>query len=1016
MTRTLRISLLGDIAIQLGEESLAGLPSRAAEALLIYLACNPRPVAREKLAELLWAERSAAQALTNLRTILTPLRRELGDYLVVTRQSLAFDHSRAHWLDVAEFEQGYTALDLTRMTALDARRAQQLRAVLELYQGDFLEGFYLKDGYGFEEWATLERERLRHLAREGFRLLTTYQLDAGEYRAGIASGSRWRRLDPYSEEACRTHMWLYTRSGQPHLAVQAYRELRQTLQADLGVEPGAATASLCECVQGARLPPPLNLPPAATVFIGRETEVAVLVRRLLARDSRLVTLAGPGGIGKTRLAIEAARALAQRVPGRFLDGVHFVPLAAVKSAQSLPLHIASALGVELQGANPPRQQVLAYLAPRELLLILDNFEHLIDEQGETVAFLVDLLRQAPNVKLLLTSRGRLKLYEEVVFDVPGLDAPEEGDEASAPSDAVQLFIEAGRRVRQDYAPDAGERRWIARACRLVRGAPLALELAASWLRHYDSAEIVRQIEQSLDFLASDFRDLPERQRSLRSVFEYSWRLLTLAEQTALAQLSAFAGGFTLDAAEAVLGRPVPLADLADKSLLQRLPGGRFDLHPLLRAYSAEKLALASDLQARTANDHAAFYLSYLADQGNGETPQQRAAVRLELPNIRCAWQRAVQRGRWDDMGRAAATLHSFYSVQSWFQEGIDLFGQTLAMLESLDQAGPAPAALRVDLLGRKARMHIHIGGLAAARADLERALSELEQVELAARGSVLDSLAITHYYAGDYSQAAALARERLRLGEQAVDQEGIGFALNFLGSCAKAQGDYEEARRYFQRAAQAALELRDEIGAAMVFNNLGNLMQLTGEWASAQRYYQQGSELFKTHDHVHGAATTLANAGKLANKQGFHDKARQLLDESLALKRRIGDPRGEAVALAGLGDVALAMNDLAAAWMPLLQALELASEVRDLKLVLEILTPFVDLLHRDGRRGDALRLLDFLLGQRGLSQEARERAEQLARQIGHDPAVVEARPPFRDGDQVRLFLRSAARVSGSVSP
>ncbi|MEI2691383.1 MAG: tetratricopeptide repeat protein [Anaerolineae bacterium] len=208
-----------------------------------------------------------------------------------------------------------------------------------------------------------------------------------------------------------------------------------------------------------------------------------------------------------------------------------------------------------------------------------------------------------------------------------------------------------------------------------------------------------------------------------------------------------------------------------------------------------------------------------------------------------------------------------------------------------------------------------------------------------------------------------------------------------------------------------ALELRDEIGAAMVFNNLGNLLQLTGEWAEAQRCYQQGSELFKVHDHVHGAATMLANAGKLASRQGFHDKARQLLDESLTLKRQIGDLRGEAVALAGLGDVALAMNDLAEAWAIFLHALKLAREVSDLKLVLEILTPFADLLHRDGQRGDALRLLDFLLDQRGLSQEARERAEQLAREIGSGPAAVEPRPPFRDEDQVLSFLRSAARVS-----
>jgi DNA-binding SARP family transcriptional activator/tetratricopeptide (TPR) repeat protein len=1009
MTPTLRISLLGDVAIQLGDEVVAGLPSRAAEALLIYLVCNPRPVAREKLAELLWAERSAVQALTNLRTILTPLRRELGDYLVVTRQTLAFDHSRAHWLDVTEFEQGWAGLDLARLALPDAARAQQLQTVLDLYQGDFLEGFYLKGGQGFEEWATVERERLRHLARDGFRLLASFQLDAGEYRAGVATAARWRRLDPYSEEACRTHMWLLTRAGQPHLAAQAYQELRRTLQADLGVEPGASTASLFECVQGAHFPPPLDLPPAATAFIGREVEIDALARLLLARDSRLLTLAGPGGIGKTRLAIEAARALAKRLPGRFLNGVRFVPLAALKSAQSLPTHVASALGVELQGAAPPRQQLLSYLEARELLLILDNFEHLIDHQGEAVAFLVDLLRLAPNVKLLLTSRERLSLYEEVIFDVPGLDAPDEGEDEATMASAAQLFVEAGRRVRRNYAPGAGELRWIARACRLVEGTPLAIELAASWLRHYDCAEIVRQIEQSLDFLASNYRDLPERQRSLRSVFEYSWQLLTPDEQAALAQLSVFTGGVAPDAADAVLGLRAPLADLADKSLLQRLPAGRFDLHPLLRVYAAEKLALDPQLQLRTTNEHAGFYLDYLAAQGSGESPEQRAAIRLDLANMRCAWEWAARCGMWEALGHAAATLHSFYSIQSWFQEGIDLFAQTLAMLEA-DGARLAPAALHAELLGRKARMHIHIGGLVQARADLRQALAGLGQIEdPVRRRSVLDSLAITHYYAGDYSQAAALAQDSLRLSEQSGNQDGIGFALNFLGSCAKAQGDYEQARAFFQRAAETALLLQDEIGAAMVYNNLGNLLQSMGDWSGAQRYYQQSSELFGSHDHVHGAATTLANAGKLAYRRGAYDEARQLLRESLTLKRKIGDPRGEAVALAGLGDVALATGAHAEARVTLLQALELAHQAGDLKLTLETLASFAELLHRQGQRAAAVRLLDFTLNHRGVSQEARQRAEQLAREIDYDwaaapAAISEAR--FKDESGMFSFLQS----------
>jgi predicted ATPase/DNA-binding SARP family transcriptional activator len=984
MTRTLRISLLGDVVIQLGDDFVTGLPSRAAEALLIYLVCSPRPVAREKLAELLWAERTTVQALTNLRTVLTALRRELGDYLVVTRQTLAFDRSRDYWLDVAEFERGLAALGPARPTQPDAAQARRLQAVLDLYQGDFLEGFYLRDGQGFEEWATLQRERLRHLAREGFRTLASYQLKTGAYLEGAATAARWRHLDPYSEEACRTFMWLHTRAGQPHLALQCYQHFKALLEVDVGVGPGANTTTLFDQLRRLAFPPPLELPAPPAVFVGREAELAAVQRLLAESDSRLLTLAGPGGIGKTRLAIEAARSLAQRLPGRFLDGVFFVPLAALQSAESIPTQIADWARIPLQGAAPPGQQVLAYLAGREVLLLLDNVEHLLDAQGTTVNFLVDLLRQAPGVKLLLTSRERLSLYEEVIFDVEGL-ATAQDDGELAPSSAALLFVESARRVSRGFAPGAADLGCIVRACRLVEGTPLAIELAASWLRHYSCPQIVQQIEHSLDFLASDYRDLPERQRSLRSVFEYSWRLLSAEEQTALAQLSVFAGGFTHDAAQALLGPAAPVLDLADKSLLQRQAGARFDLHPLVRSYAAEKLALHPPAQIDITDRHAAYFLDYVTAQGSGESAQQRAALRAEVANIRCAWEWAARRRMVEPLGRAAATLHGFFSLQSWFPEGIDLFAQAIGALEGEAVRDAAVAGLRGELLGRKARMHLHIGELAQARADLQQALADLPPFEDAARrGSVLDSLAITHYYAGDYAQAADLARQRLRLAELAGNQEGIGFALNFLGSCAKAEGHYAEALSHFQAAAEHCMQRQDEIGAAMVFNNLGNLLQATGDWLGAQRYYQQSSVLFKAHDHVHGAATTLANAGRLAGKLGSHQEARALLLESLALKRQIGDARGEAVSLAGLGEVALAAGAYGEARTYLEHAVDLAHQAGDLKQMLEIAVAFAGLHIKLGQADAAVRLLHFTLNHPGTSQEARQTGEALAGDLAYD--------------------------------
>lgn len=982
MPPKLRIFLLGEVSIQKEGQPVHGLPSRAAEALFIYLACHPHPVSREKLAELLWAERSPAQALTNLRTVLTSLRRELGGYLSIERDTLAFTGADDAWLDIAEFERQVRDLGIPA----DSREMSQLQAALDLYRGDFLEGFHLRDGYGFEEWAILQRERLRQLARAGFRTLARSRLDSGLHTDGLAAALRWQRLDPYDEDACRTLMWSLLRTGQRTAALQTYQTLKQKLDADLGVVPASATADLFRRIQRLDFPPAVQLPAFATPFVGREEEIADLALSL-SSCARLLTLMGPGGIGKTRLAVEAARALMERVPGQFLHGVFFVPLAAVENAESLPMRVAESIGFTFHGTDSPQSQLFDHLREREMLLILDNFEHLMDEAGRALAFVVELLRQAPGLRLLITSRERLNLYDETVFDLRGLDLPVADAHRPESSGAMSLFVQHARRVQRDFALTPAESAEAARICRLVDGAPLALELASAWVRHHTCAQIAAQIERDLDFLSTLYRDAPEAHRSLRAVFEHSWNLLSEREQIAFAQLSAFRGGFTPAAAEAVLGESAdgwtPLADLSDQSLIQRGPDERCDIHPLLRQYAAEKLSALPEAQEAASVRHTAHYLDFLAALGDGESPEQRAAIRPELDNLRLAWGQAARSGDLPALEQTAGVLHGFFSAQSWFAEGIALFAEALSALEGWDEAADG---LRCELLGRKARMHTQIGQLEQARADLQRALAYLERMDDPARRSrVFDSLAITNYYAGDYPQAAALARESLSLSEAAGSQDGVAFALNFLGSCAKAQGGYQEARGYFERSAAVYRAMQDEIGAAMTLNNLGNLLQTQGDFEGAQRYYVESSDIFKMQEHPHGAATTLSNAGKLALKQGHYQSARSLLDEGLALKRKVNDRRGEAVALAGLADIDLAEGAYPQARRQMLEALELARQVGDMQLMLDVLAAAADLCAHQARLDLARRLAAFILHHPGAAGEARQRAAQVWRAPAEGP-------------------------------
>ncbi len=431
MTPQLQLRLLGNVSIQLDGEPVTGLPSRAAEGLLIYLACHDRPLARERLAELFWADRSQKQALTNLRTILTALRRELGDYLVVTRQTLAFNHEADAWLDRAEFERRMTKVDLHEAPAdeLTPETARELKEALDLYEGDFLDGFYLPEGLGFEEWSLVTRERLRRLASDGLRRLAAHFLAYADYPAGIRAANRLLAIDPYDEDAQRMMMWLLARSGQPNSALKQYKDLQALLTDELGVEPAPATRALNERIRTIRFPPPNNLPTSPTPFIGREREIKEVSARLAAPNFRLLTIFGPGGIGKTRLALEIGRRIAEARPGQFLNGVYFVPLTGLQAPEFLLTSIADAMGIELQSSEPPAAQLIAHLHEKELLLILDNFEQLLPSAGRGAgdlgggALLAHLLRDLHALKLIVTSRERLNLYEEILYEVPGTGGP-----------------------------------------------------------------------------------------------------------------------------------------------------------------------------------------------------------------------------------------------------------------------------------------------------------------------------------------------------------------------------------------------------------------------------------------------------------------------------------------------------------------------------------------------------------------------------------------------------------------
>jgi predicted ATPase/DNA-binding CsgD family transcriptional regulator len=415
-----------------------------------------------------------------------------------------------------------------------------------------------------------------------------------------------------------------------------------------------------------------NLPSQPTSFIGRENEIAEIVALLTEPACRLLTLIGPGGIGKTRLAVEVARRL------KLDDGAYFVPLQPLRSIDDIVTTIVDALPLQLHGSTDPQQQLLDYLRERHMLLILDNFEHLLDG----ASLVTGILGAAPHVRLLVTSREALNLRAEHLWPLGGLPIPP--DDALDVFDdysAVQLFVERTRRVKPDFS-SAAQKHEIVRICRLVDGLPLALELAAGWTRALSPQAIGDEIERSIDFLASNQRDMPERHRSMRAVFERSWRLLSEEEQTVFSKLSVFRGGFTLEAAEQVAEASLTLlASLIDKSLLRLDVSGRYDLHELVRQYAQEQLETARETEA-ILDAHCRYYAGFLHEHEDAIHDHRELvalnAIHHDFENIRAAWQRAVRQADETAVNRMMHSLFSFCVYRGRVVTGLALWQQALA--------------------------------------------------------------------------------------------------------------------------------------------------------------------------------------------------------------------------------------------------------------------------------------------------------------------------------------------------
>jgi predicted ATPase len=900
----MRLTMLGGLGLE------SGSFNRPKPLLLLaYLAVEG---AKEKrhLYELFWPD--AADQATSLRMALSQVRKVGTDLMTSNERTVS-----------TNLETDLAALQ----NAITERNADKLVA---LYKGEFLQGFSLPDwSVELEEWVYSTREFITARVRAALLHIAEAEATKGKFLEAAQWAEKAYGLgkDNHEPEDLE-RLYPLLIAGDSALSSEVKKQAKEYgLELNLSRDEAKAryfVAVSKDSTETRNIPN--NLPRAKTSFIGRDPELVEVGQLLHQLDVRLITLLGPGGMGKTRLALQLAHG--QRQESHFADGIYFVALDVLEDPAQIPLVIAQTLGLNLQSKDEPSTVVKSAIGTKHMLLVFDNFEQLMGG----VLLVSELLESCPNLTLLITSRERLNLEEEFVLYLQGLPLPEQGSTDLSKveyNDAVRLFVQRAKRARLEFQLSAENLPAVLDICKLVDGSPLGIELAAVWLRSLTPPDLVREIKKSMDGLETPSHNIVGRHQSLRAVFEHSWKLLKPKEQTTLAMLTVFVGGFTREAAGQVVEATIPLlTSLVDKSLLRLSPEGRYDFHPLLHQYASEKLTERTGEKEQTRAKHGHYFLTQLEAQEPGSAAYLKCC-NVEHQNlvVALAWSQEDNEAVFGL--RLGYALARFWESQGYVSEGRHWMSvvlshpgavsptkerakallyagrivsrqseRALAMLygnEALTIAlalGLEALAIRIYvLLTNEAQMQgDNEGGKKYAEAGLVLARKlgddELVATTLISLGSLAEGL-------GKIDEAFTLFGESLTYLRKLDRQKTPEYALNVsnLGYMAWLRGDLKTAKATLEEALALAEALQNLFLTCLAQDNLSVVMLDLGDLAASEGLSRQALEYRHQQNDRWGMTFSLENFASLAAERGDAKRAALLWAVAERLREEIHSPR-----------------------------------------------------------------------------------------------------------------------------